>query len=260
MKKTSLTLLFIYLFAAAEALYFGNPCSPEMVSQGLFITEDAFLDFKAGYQMDYVFDKRLKSYAGAKARMDEFQALLNQGVITFNFVDRIEAYASVGSMQVTCSHRPHPNHSRREYQSSYKVTWGVGGRILIYEWTHACLSLQGGYQWANPHIKWDALNGEAFTTSAVMRYREGQVGLGLSYQIDTLIPYIAIKYSDVHGLISSLRRSNLNLKKSHFKMTNRDHFGLVLGCTLTSGKYFDLTVESRLIDEQAISLAGDVKF
>jgi hypothetical protein len=254
-----LTLLLISLFNCAQALYLGNPASPSDIDEGFYIDQDAFIGLKVGYQVDFVFDRGLKSYAGARSRVDQFQAQYNQGVATFNFIDRIEAYVSAGAFEATFSHRPKPAHSRREYQTNDKLTWGAGGRAIIYEWKECCLSLEGGYQWAYPRIKWDAFNGTSFTTDAKMLYKEWQVGLGVSRQIEMFIPYAALKYSMVHARVSSLR-SNLQLKTSHFKMTNRDHFGLVLGCTLTPGKYFDITVESRMIDEEALTLAGNMKF
>lgn len=258
MKKSALIVFFLF-FANLHALYLGNPYSPASIPEGFFIAEDAFMTVKAGYQVDFVYDRRLKSYAGANARVDQFQAQLSQGVLTFDMLERIEIYGSVGSIEAIFSHRPKPGQFRREYQTNYKVTWGVGGRIIIYEWTNGCISLEGGFQWGNPHIKWDALNGSAFTTDAVMRYREWQTGIGVSYQVDIFIPYAAFKFSDVNAKVVSLR-PDLELKRSHFKMRNRDHFGLVFGCTLSPGKYFDVTIESRVIDEQAITLAGNIQF
>lgn len=259
MKKILFALIAIFPNVSIFALYLGNPASPDAVEEGLFLPEDAFMTFKVGYQVDFIFDKRLKSYAGAHARVDSFDGQLNQGVITLNCLERIEGYASVGAIEATFSHRPKPSHSRREYQTNYRVTWGVGGRVIVYEWDDSYIGLEGGYQWAFPHIKWDALNGTSFTTDATMRYREWQIGLGLSHRFDIFIPYAAVKYSNVQAKVSSLR-SDLELSHSHFKMRNRDHFGLVLGCTLTNCKYFDLNIESRMIDEQAISLAGNVEF
>ena len=154
---------------------------------------------------------------------------------------------------------PNPAITEQEYQTNYRVTWGVGGRVIVYEWGNSYIGLEGGYQWAYPHIKWDALNGAAFTTDATMRYREWQAGLGFAHRIEMLIPYIAVKYSNVKAKVSSIR-SNIALAHCHFKLSNRDHFGLVLGCTLTTGKYLDINVESRMIDEQAVSLAGNIKF
>jgi len=43
-------------------------------------------------------------------------------------------------------------------------------------------------------------------------------------------------------------------------MTNRERFGLALGCTLAPGCAVDLSIEARFFSEQALTLAGDIKF
>lgn len=255
--------LFIFAFLLSclklSALYMGNPDEPEIIQTAIFTPEDAIVKFKLGYQGDFVFDRRLKAYDGVQGRIDTCSFHTDQGVLTLTFLDRIDVYGSVGAIETEFSHRPKIDHNRREYQSNYSTTWGVGGRLVLFTWDNTTLGMQGGFQWANPHIKWDALNGTAFTTDAVMRYREWQIAAGVSHQIDLFIPYLGIQYSNVHALLSQLR-PDLELGRSHFRMRNRDYFGLVVGCTLSPGKWIDLTIEVRMIDEQALSLAGNAKF
>jgi hypothetical protein len=43
-------------------------------------------------------------------------------------------------------------------------------------------------------------------------------------------------------------------------MKNRMKFGLALGCSLTNLDRFSATAEVRMIDEQAVTLAGTVLF
>jgi hypothetical protein len=252
-------LFFLLTIANLQALYVGNPYQPGAVEKGMFICDDAVVGLKVGYQADFVLDRRLKSYGGVSSRIDDFQSQWNQGVITLSLAERVDFYGSLGAMQASFSHRPGPDHYRREYDTSYKFTWGFGARAIVYEWKHCSIGVEGSYQWAKPPIKWDALNGTSFTTSADLHYQEWQVGLGISRQIQFLIPYGVFKYSNVHAKATPLR-SDLDLPVTSLKMTNRDHFGLALGCTFTTGKDFDLTVESRFIDEQAVSLAGNLRF
>jgi hypothetical protein len=191
--------------------------------------------------------------------MDQFQSQWNQGVITCSIADRVDFYGSAGSMQAFFSHRPPSGGAQREYQTGYKTTWGFGARAIVYEWGDCSIGMEGGYQWAKPHLRWNSLSGTSFTTSASLHYQEWQVGIGISRQVEMFIPYGAFKYSNVHAKVVPLR-SDLELGSNSFQMTNRDHFGLVFGCTFTTGKFFDLTVESRFLDEQAITLAGDLRF
>jgi hypothetical protein len=241
------------------ALYFGNPAEPAAIQEALVIPEDAFVFVKVGYETDLIFDKRLKCYDGASGRVDLFKTLMNQGVITLDFLDRFEVYGSVGATQSYFTHRPNSAHLMREYQTNSSTTWGVGGRVLLFEFKDFSVGMGGSYQWANPHVKWDALSGDAFTTDARMKYREWQVGLGCAYQVEMFIPYLAVKFSDVSAKVSSLR-PNLNLNHSSFRMRNRDRFGLVLGVTLAATRGFDMTIESRLIDEEALSIVLNMEF
>ncbi len=253
--------VFILLCSSIKgfALYMGNPAEPEIIEKGMFIPQDAVISVKIGYQGDFIFDRRLRAYDGVQGRMDRFNVHSDQGVLTLSFFDRLDIYGSVGALETNFSHRPKPGHQRREYESGSQMTWGVGGRAILFKWGNTDVGMQGGFQWANPHIKWDALNGESFTTDAVLRYREWQIGVAASHQIDLFTPYLGVKYSHVFGLLSQLR-SNLELPKRSFKLRNRDYFGLVLGVTLSPKRWIDLTCEVRMIDEQAITIDGNLKF
>ena len=87
----------------------------------------------------------------------------------------------------------------------------------------------------------------------------GQVGAGLSYQIDIFVPYLAVKYSNVSAEFRHLPPT-LFPNFSSFKAKNRHYFGLALGTALTTGRLFSLNVELRVIDEQSLTLAGNLRF
>jgi hypothetical protein len=251
-------LAILFLTPVVHALYNGNPVEPAAIEQGLFLEEDNLFSAKAGYQGTYVFDRKLRAYDGAKGRIDQCQLLFNQAVVTVNVFDRIEVYGTIGSMNAFLSHRPHVDMRRREYQTSDHPTWGVGARGLLMNWGNTSLGVNGSYQWGRPHVKWIAVDGVSQTTAAVLKYREWQVGIGVAHQVDVFIPYISLVYSHVHARMEHLRASVL--PRSSFDMRNRDHFGMALGCTLTTERVFDLTVEGRVFDEQAVTLAGNLKF
>lgn len=258
MLRVLIVLLFC-LSLSVEALYLGNPAGPGVVDKGLFSSEEALVLFQTGYQFDYVFDRKLKSAGCARARIDQFQFRMNQGVITASLADRVSVYGSVGAMQSFFSHRPSSDGMRREYQTGDNTTWGGGGRIVVYESSKLSLGFEGGYQWAQLPLRWDALDGKSFTTRSSLHYQEWQVGFGVGGQIDFLNPYGAVKYSFVKGKVTDIR-SDLQLSCTSFQMRNRDHVGLVFGCTFTTGNYFDLTIESRFLDEMALSLVANMSF
>ena len=93
-----------------------------------------------------------------------------------------------------------------------------------------------------------------------MRYHEWQVGVGISYQVDLFVPYIALKYSNASVRYRNLPAGFLSGRKTGFNAKNRGKFGLALGTSLTTGRLFALNLELRMIDEQAITLSGELKF
>jgi major outer membrane protein len=258
MKNTCFVFSAIFSMTSLYALYNGNPSAPDIIDEALFSCQDNFFVIKAGYQGDYVFDRKLAARKGITGRMDQSQIGMNQGVLTLNLQDRFEIYGSVGAMNAFLSDRPHVDGQRRQYETHDELTWGVGGRCLIVPFKNIDFGVDACYQYANPHLAWNAINGVAYKTRGRLKYEEWQVGLGLSYHIDFFTPYLAVKYSNVWAKMSHIRPDILPV--SHFKMKSREHFGLALGCTLSNGKIFDLTGEVRLFDEQAVSVAGNIKF
>ncbi|MCI0382186.1 MAG: hypothetical protein L0207_03940 [Chlamydiae bacterium] len=251
---------FVLCTSKVFGLYFSNPLEPDLVDQGFFIPKDFFLGLKAGYQRDMVLDRKLRVKSGVvKGRVDEFQFLMDQGVITLNFLNRLETYGSLGSMNAFVRHRPHVDHRIREYQTSDHLTWGVGGRLLLFNWESATFGIDGKYQRGYPHVKWNSIGGEAFSTGARLLYREWQVGFGVSYEIDFLIPYAAFTYSSARATMKKVK-PNMQLGTSRFTMKSREFFGLCLGFSLTPGKYFDINVETQLFSEQGYTLSGNLKF
>lgn len=258
MRLLLLCVFFCATSIGVHGLYNGNPSAPEIIDEGIFINPEFPVSAKAGYQGDFIFGKKLRAYDGASGRIDTFSALMNQGVVTLNIVDSYEFYGSAGSMDTCISHRPHVDGKRREYETNNPLTWGAGLRAILFRWGRTELGFDGKYQHAHSGIKWITVNGTAFATGATLTYEEWQLGLGLSHHVDFLTPYAAVRYADPHAKIKHLLPDVL--PNSRFVMKTHDWWGLSLGCTISSAKRFDLNVEVRLFDEEALTLAGNVKF
>ena len=120
-----------------------------------------------------------------------------------------------------------------------------------------CLKTYREYQ-AMSDIKWITVNGISHASGAQLSYREWQASFAVYHTIDLFTPYLGVKYSNVHANVHGLSKKVYPHK--HFKMYNRDRFGIALGCTLTQGKKIDLFAEVQLIDEQALTFGGNIKF
>jgi hypothetical protein len=232
----------------------GNPAEPQIIDQGFWIPQDAACGAKLGYLGDRVADRKLR----ARERIDTTALSFDQAVFTFNYLDRFELYGSVGSMNGKLSSRPHFDHKRRQYQTHDGLTAGGGGRLLLAQWGNTVIGIDGKYQWGNPGMKWEAVDGVSSNVGGHLKYVEWQVSFAVSYTADWLTPYLGIKYSNVHARISGI--PSAILPRHHFNMVNRDKFGAALGCTISPGKKFDAFAEVQLFDEQAFSFGGSVKF
>lgn len=253
-------IFLLFLSPKLFALYMGNPSAPEIVHEGFFFSAENWLAIKAGYQRDWVFDRNMRAVSKVSGRMDGFDFIADQGVLTFNLIDRIELYGSAGAARFHATHRPR-SHTLHEYETHDQFTWGVGLRGTFASWKGASFGIDGAYQRAHPTMKWMTVNGTPVNPrpGTKLSYSEWQVGLGASYQIDLFIPYIGVKYSNATARFKHLPSGFLKTG-THFKTKNRRKFGMVIGTTLSNGNRFGATVEARLIDEQSITLAAEVKF
>jgi hypothetical protein len=86
------------------------------------------------------------------------------------------------------------------------------------------------------------------------------VDLALSYRIEIFSPYIGLKYSDVRAKIGQFQTTIANNGSGSNVFNNRYPVGVFIGCSLTTGKYFMLNLEGRLVDEEAVTISGDVRF
>ena len=216
------------------------------------------MGLKIGYQGDWTFDRLLRSYAGSHGKIDQFEILMNQGIIALNYLDRFEIYGSVGSMRNHFWYRPKVDHKRREFETNNHWTAGGGVRLLLAEWGNTGLGLDGKIQYGKPSIEWITVNGVSHSSGARVAYHEWQGSVAVYHTVGFFTPYLGVKYSNVHADVSGLSKSVFPHK--HFKMTNRCRFGIALGCTLSPGKKGEVSLEVQLIDEQGLTFGGNIKF
>jgi len=69
-----------------------------------------------------------------------------------------------------------------------------------------------------------------------------------------------VKYSSVRAKAGNFQTTiSVNGTGSN-QFTNHTPVGVFIGCSLTTGRYFMLNVEGRLVDEEAVTISGDVRF
>ena len=263
-QKISILIAALFSPCAIFAAPVGNTSAPQLIEDGFFISRDSWIDIRAGYEGDFVTNGRLKQEEEGSGRVDCFKQNTNSGTITLNFLDRIDLYGVFGTSDAKTSWRftdPSNTIHRIEVQTNNDFLWAVGARGIFFEWGNTCLGLGGRYSSALYAPEWLTSDGvNADVSTGHLRWREWQINLDISYKIELFTPYIGTKYSSARTNLGnfSVPIANNGSKSNRFK--NTTPVGLVLGCSLSNGKYFMMNLEARLVDEEAITVSGDFRF
>ncbi len=258
-----LLLLALFTSASLFAAPVGSPAAPRLIQEGFFIPCTSPVNVRAGYEGDFVADARLQQYDGGSGRVDNFNQQTNSGTVTFNTKDRFDVFGLCGTSRSCADWRftiAGDTH-RAQVETLYNCLWGVGARTILYKSCTANLTVGGRYEQCHYDNLWLTIDGIVQPgADTVLHWREWQLDFDFGYQIDIFTPYIGLKYSNVHAMIGHFHEpiANNGSGMDHFK--NRTPVGVFIGCTLSSGQYFMLNVEGRLIDEEAVTISGEFRF
>ena len=258
MKKV---IFFLVVATGLMAAPVGNPSFPKLIEKGFFIPPDVWLNLRFGYEGDFVTDAKLEQ--ASNLPVDCYRQETNSGTFTMNILERLDIYTLLGSSRTRADWRfEAPEGTQRiELETGYDFLWGLGARGILFEWKGATLGLGGRYEHASYDPVWLTVNGTVESARGTkLRWREWQVDLDLSYKIDIFSPYIGVKYSSVRAKAGNFQTTiSVNGTGSN-QFTNHTPVGVFIGCSLTTGRYFMLNVEGRLVDEEAVTISGDVRF
>jgi len=261
MKK--IILLFFTMFSfGLFAAPVGNPLSPAIIEEGFFVTSASWVNFRLGYEGNFVSDARMdKKTSGGK--IDNLKKDINSGSFTLNLQNRTDLFAILGASRIRSDWRFDNAGimSRIELETNYRLYWAAGGKAILFQWGNTALSAGGRYSFTEPTLTFITQDGTPQDKGpSRVKYHDWQVDLGLAHKIDIFVPYVGVKYLNSKAKISNtaivIDTNGLN----QIKMRNRDHFGVYAGCTLSNSKYFMMTVEARFIDEEGITVSGEMKF
>lgn len=265
MRKFAVLIAALVASTTLYAAPVGNTSAPELIQEGFFISCDSWINFRVGYEGDFVADGRMKQENQGHGRVDTYQQWTNSGTLTLNILDRIDVYGVFGSSRTQADWRfgdiSAGTVTRIELETKYNFLWALGGRAILYEWCNTSLGFGGRYSYSNYRPSWLTSDGVIqIVDGSQFRWSEWQINLDVSYKIDLFTPYIGIKYlnSTTHLKNFSVPISADFTGRNTFE--NRIPVGVYLGCTLSTGEYFMLNLEGRLIDEEAVTVSGDFRF
>lgn len=259
MKKFILLLVASVSFAAPV----GNPVSPQLIEKGVFTSCDRWVDFRIGFEGDFVTDGRLDQHDEGRGRVDRFRQYTNSGTLTLTLVNRMDIYGVWGGSKVKADWRFSEGDSIHiaKLKTYDQNLWAVGARTILYEWCRLFLGLGGRYSYSRykpAHVSIDGLR--VPVTDTHFFWKEWQVNMDFSYKICYFTPYIGVKYSNTQIHLGDFSVPIASNGTGNNEFINREPVGLYLGCGVTNGKYFMVNVEGRLIDEEAVTVSADLKF
>jgi len=262
MMKKIMILFFTICFFGVYAAPVGNPLNPEIIEEGFFITPASWMNFRLGYEGNFVSDARMDKKTSS-SKIDNFKNDSNSASFTLNLQNRTDLFAVLGASRIRSDWRFDNAGvmSRIELETNYRLYGAAGGKAILFQWGSTVLSVGGRYSFTEPSITFitrdGALQDKGFSR---VKYHDWQVDLGTAHKIDIFAPYLGVKYLNSKAKIKNVPIAIDTDGQNQIKMKKRDHFGVYVGCSLSNGKYFMMSVEARFIDEEGISVTGDIKF
>lgn len=262
-KLTLLGFFSVIVAAAVHAAPVGNTMAPQLIQEGFLISSDSWVDFRVGYEGDFVGDARLEQTDQGSGRVDTYQQYTNAATVTLNLLDRLDLFGVFGSSRVCCDWRftSGTTITRIQLETLYHFLWGAGARGILFEWGKICLGLGGRYSFSNYRPSWLTTNATPVSVSgARVVWREWQVDLDISYNIDIFTPYLGVKYSNALAKLGTFSTPISGSGVGLDQFENRTPVGIFIGCSISNCKYFMLNIEGRLVDEDAVTISGDLRF
>ena len=242
----------------------GNPAAPHVMRKGFFIPQKCWANICLGYEGDVVFDGQMKQAINNSSDLDKYTQITHGGSATITLLERMDLYGVFGSSRIGAKWRfktPVEQVHNAEMETKHAFLWAVGGRAILYSWGKWDFGFGGRYSASHNQISWLTIDGSNVSTKGSRsRWREWQVNTGLSYHIDLFTPYIGAyligERHSLHNLGEPI--ASKSSRNNHFE--TRVPVGMYLGCSLSSGSYFMLNIEGRVIAEEALTISGDLRF
>ncbi len=232
------------------------PGFTEHARNGIFLSENAGVAFKAGYEGDFTLGRNLSS---SSFNNPGLRAQFNAGTITLGFVNRIELYSCLGSSyaHLTCD-------TKTDEKISFKTDHNFGGEVGFRANTPIFRQMKFGvdakYFYAWPTLSSIDLNGESLAPEGRVFQKEWQVGIGFSQTFAFFTPYVGVKFSKFSLEFVDLTSVSSESFSDKVEVHNKNPFGLFIGMGISGKKaaYFDF--EARFIDEYALTGALGLSF
>lgn len=254
--------MFIFSTVVVYAAPVGNVAKANILKKGLIIKDEAS---KFGVaiepEVDIVFDRNLEDQAG------DTKYGFYGGKTGLIFGNRAVLYGICGAANAEQKFRI--SGREIEWETETDLVWGAGATLIIYEKEIdirekgiLTIGIDGRYRRSdldtdkiivdgtNYNLPDATISGTKFDSS------EWQVALGVSYQMDKLIPYAGVKYSDIRGKAET----TISATEYSRDFETEHKTGIFAGCDILITDSVSAYAEGRFIDETALSAGATIRF
>jgi len=254
-------VLLLFPWLPLFPMFFGNPGQPALQTQGVII-QDSWVSLRVGYVGDYLYRQRYTDEFKLDSLITSptfIKLSTDAAEITLNFKNRLDLYTLIGQSTLQVD---------RDLFTSWKFSWGVGGKLVIFQHGDFRIGADGKYFQSRQAPRY--LVGENLpypvVTNFIFKYEETQGAVGMSYQLSWLCPYMSLTYLvskiDPNPMIVLVRLPDSDtivdiVSKS---VVTQRRWGMALGATLIGGTQSSLTIESRLFNQNGFDINGEIRF
>lgn len=262
-------IVMLIIPAAGFCATVGNPVSPDSPKgAGVFsLKQSKNLAIKGGGEVELVFSRDFKGNGLSVSKAEITSAQWYMGTISCTMFDRFSPYVKLGTAHLKAKWIEAGKDVKLESNTDF--AWGLGGKVLIWDFKKPQIKLISDAVYRVAELKADKGTAGASSISldksrSPSVLREWQIALLAAGEFDvtsnrneevlgisTILPYIGLKYSDISG------RFKLETSSGDFynpgKIESDKNVGIVFGLDLVGPNSVSLTLEGRLIDEEAFT-------
>lgn len=283
MKNLFAILLIVWMTIPSYALPVGNPSEASVLCRGVFFNNPYYTDcdegcgffsLRAGYYGDFVFQRSMRLASSPHKYINVTEIHTNAAYLAANFFDRIDLFTTLGVSNIRFiandtlfADIPGTDTGIvTSIQTKTDFSWSIGARASLLEWCRFACGIEGQYFKFSPKkIQYIIPAFQQSTTDSTdydFRYDEWQVGAGISYQLlEMVLPYIAVKYSRARVNVNTITDPTVFFGPFTFAdLKSARHWGGAIGVLIKAYNCMALTIEGRIIDENALYVNAQVRF
>lgn len=251
---------FWFVPARLIALFFANPAQPAIQTEGILNSPRDWYSLRIGYASDYLYHQQYDDeFPQIKSPTSYVKLITDASLFTLNIRNCFDFNVLIGSSQIQIDH---------EVFSKRQFAWAAGAKFLLFQSDLFFLAFDFKYFESKQKPQYFVSEGYAFNLLSKLRldYYEMQAAFGVAAKASNLFPYLYATYiySKIYPnpliIVLKYPSSNRSFDTTSRSVIDKERWGIALGATLLVGSQGSLTVETRLFNQNAVSVTGEVRF